>query len=215
MAAATANRVIPLVASMRIQRFSLDGEQPARLELRWEGSTAGVYLDGVHQSDLQGLAGLKEGWSTVLADGRHLELRAIYRVGLPELSVLLNGQHVASSPSHPMKILASASNALIGLSAFLIVAGIVGMWGRDWLSAAVGFFYLAGGLLIRKKFTAGIVFVAIPVVFGLLELVVGIYSGGFSGRWVTNLTLDLLFLTFIVRAVAAMRDARALEAQAA
>lgn len=68
---------------MKIQRFPIENENPARLELRWDGLQPQVWFDGAHAATLDGPAGMKSGWWTTLADGRTLELRAIRRAGFP------------------------------------------------------------------------------------------------------------------------------------
>ena len=76
---------------MRIQKFPIDDENPARLELRWESIHPLVYFDGNHVATLEGASGMRQGWSTELEDGSRLEIRTVRRGGLPELSVLRMG----------------------------------------------------------------------------------------------------------------------------
>lgn len=49
---------------MRIQKFPIDDENPARLELRWESVNPLVYFDGNHVATLEGASGMRQGWST-------------------------------------------------------------------------------------------------------------------------------------------------------
>jgi hypothetical protein len=110
-----------------------------------EGLQALVYLDGVHVATLDGAHGLKQGWSAQLEDGAQVEIRSIRRVLFPELSVLRNGQHVQSSPSHPDKMLRSSSNAMIILSVFLLGGAVMsGGQGYAWLDVLFSLLYFIG-----------------------------------------------------------------------
>jgi hypothetical protein len=194
---------------MRIQAFPLNGESSARLELRWDGAKAQVYFDGAHAATLDGPSGFKKGWSTQLGDGSTLEVRSIRRVLFPELSILRNGEHVSSSPAHPDRMLKSSTNALFAVSIFLIVAGAFSLWGRHWIAAVFGLFYLAGALLLRKRYRIGAAVIALPVIIEL-DLLLLAAIGGIDRRWVIDFLLNLFFLTFVVRSYQAARDSRSI-----
>jgi len=197
-------------ASMRIQRFPLEGETPPRLEVRWEGTTAHVFFDGERVASLHGASGLKSGWATQLPDGSTLEVRAIRRVLLPELSILRNGEHIASSPSHPHRMLSTSANMLIVLSLWMIIAGVVHIGGRNWVTATVGGFYLIGALFLRGRRRIGAVIVAIPMFLELDLLILAGLRSGISWRWAVDVLLTAIFGTFVLRSYQAARDSRRL-----
>src|ERR1700682_1811603 len=191
---------------MRTQRFSLEGETPARLELRWEGTTAHVFLDGEHASSLMGPAGLRRGWSVRLQDGSTLEVRAIRRALFPELSILRNGRHVASAPSHPNRMLVASSTSLIALSAFMLIAGALGVWGRSWISALFGAIYLLGALVLRARRPLGAAIIAVPLFINLGFLAGSAMTAGIGRRWTFDFLLAVMFATFVLRSYQAARD---------
>lgn len=199
---------------MRVQKFAIGHEDPARLELHFEGLQTHVHLDGAQVATLEGTRGLRDGWSTVLDDGSRLEVRTIRRAGLPELSVLRDGQHVASSPSHPDKMLRTTSNVMLAVSAFVIVSGVFGFRGGGWLDVLFGLCYLAGALLLRKRRRLGAAIIAIPLFIRLDLLLLVAFSGQVDRAWLIDLVLNLIFVSFVVRAYQAARDSRALHATA-
>lgn len=195
---------------MRTQRFPLAGETPPRLELRWKGSQARVYLDGNHETTIDGFAGMKRGWSKQLEDGRTIEVRTIRRGGFPELSVLLDGEHLPSSPSHPEKVLRTSSNVMLGLSAFVIFTGISDGWERAWLEIVFGVFYVIGALLLRSGRRLGAAVIAVPLFIRLdLLLLVAIFDR-VDWSWFVDVALNLLFATFVVRSWQAARETQLL-----
>jgi hypothetical protein len=195
---------------MRTQQFSLHGEIPARLELRWQGATANVYFDSKHVTSLHGSNGLRTGWSTLLEDGSTIEVRAIRRVLLPELSILRNCQHVASSPFHPDLVLVTSSNVLLAVSAFMLIAGTLGLWGRHWMTAVFGAVYLIGALVLRARRKLGAIIIAVPLFLEFAFLVWSAITAGVSGRWAVDLFLNLVFARFVVRSYQAAHDSRSL-----
>jgi hypothetical protein len=194
---------------MKRQAFPLADESPARLELRWEGLQAQVWFDGVHVTTLEGAAGLKEGWSAQLEDGRRLEVRTVRRTAFPELSVMIDGWHVPSSPSHPEKMLRTSANTMLGVSAFLIVTGAGRLWNYNWLDALFGLFYLIGALLLRQRRRLGAAVIAIPLFLSLDFLALAVFMGQVDRAWVIRLAMNLLFVIFVVRAYQSARDSRA------
>ena len=193
---------------MKTQTFPLENESPARLELRWEESKIHVWLDGVQVTTLEGWAGLKRGWSTQLEDGRVLEVRTIRRTLFPELSVMIDGWHVPSSPSHPEKMLRSSSNVMLVLSIWLMVTGAFGIWNGNWIGAVFGVFYLIGALLLRRRRRLGAVFIAIPVFLSLDLLAIAAFAGQVDRSWFIQLATNLLFITSVVRSWQAAGDSR-------
>jgi len=196
---------------MRVQPFALGEEQPPRLELRWEGTQAHIFLDGAQTATLDGFSGLKKGWSTTLEDGSRLEVRAIRRLLFSELSVLRDGQHIRSSPSHPDRMLRSCSNVLLALSVFLLVAGIFALWGRGWIDATFGGIYLGAAVLLRNRRRLGAAVAAVPLFIKLDFLRIRALAAGIDRPWAIDLALNLLFATFVVRAYQAAHDSRSLQ----
>jgi hypothetical protein len=197
---------------LKPQKFAIDNESPPRLELRWQGTDVHVHLDGTEVAVLAGWRGLKRGWSAELEDGSRLEVRTIRRgLGLiPELSVLRNGQHVPSSPSHPDKILRASSNAMLLVSVIVIVSGLRSFGSGGWLDAVLGLFYVAGALLLRNRRRLGAAVVAVPLFVRLDLLLLVAVLGQVDRSWFIDLALSLIFVSFVVRSYQAARDSRAL-----
>jgi hypothetical protein len=194
---------------MKVQRFAISGEDPPRLELRWEGLQAAVYLDGVHVTTLDGARGLKQGWSAQLEDGAQVEIRSVRRVLFPELSVLRNGKHVQSSPSHPDKMLRSSSNTMIILSVFLLGAAVMsGGQGYAWLDVLFSLLYFIGALLLRRGRRLGAAVIALPLFIRLDILLLALFVQPVDRMWLIELALSLLFATFVIRSYQAARDSR-------
>jgi hypothetical protein len=128
----------------------------------------------------------------------------------PELSVLRNGKHIDSSPSHPDRVLRSSANGMFMVSAFLIVAGAFGLWDRNWITFVFGCFYLAGAILLRRRRRLGAAVIAIPLFVDMDFLVLAAVVNGMNRSLWTSLLLNLLFSTFVIRAYQAARDSREL-----
>lgn len=124
--------------------------------------------------------------------------------------MLLDGQHVPSSPSHPHKMLRTSSNVLLAVSAFMMIAGFFGIWGRTWIEALFGIFYLVGALVLRSGRRLGAAITAVPLVINVALLIVVALAGEIEGAWVMDAVLCLLFTSFVVRAWQAARDSRLL-----
>jgi hypothetical protein len=199
---------------MRIQHFPLQGESPARLQLHWDAGTAYVYLDGDRVAEILGLPGMRKGWSTVLEDGSSLEVRSIRRVVFPELSVLRNGRHLESSPSHPDVILRSSANVMFVVSALMIVTGVFGIWGRNWIAVLFGCFYLAGAFLLRARRRLGTALIAIPLFLDLDFLVLDALTTGLDRSFWITLAVNLMFATFVIRSYQAANESRQLRIEA-
>ena len=193
----------------RTQRFALGNENPPRLELRWEDAKPQVFLDGNHEATLDGFAGLKRGWSKQLEDGRTVELRTIRRGGFPELSVLIDGEHAASSPSHPETVLKRLSNVMLFVSALMIVFGISDGWARSWPAIVFAIFYIIGALVLRTGRRLGAAIIAIPLIIRL-DLLVLVAFEGIGWSWIIDLAVNLLFASFVVRAWQAANETRLL-----
>lgn len=194
---------------MKVQRYAIEGEDPARLELRWEGLQAHVYLDGSQVATLSGGRAFREGWSTQLEDGSRLEIRTIRRVLFPELSILRDGQHVQSSPSHPDKMLRTSSNTMLALGVFLLATAIYnGREGYAWFDILFGVLYVVGALLLRKGRRLGAAVIALPLFIRLDILLIALFVQPIDRTWFIELALTLLFAMFVVRSYQAARDSR-------
>lgn len=196
---------------MRVQKFAIDEETPPRLELRWEGPQIHIHLDGANEATIDAISGLKEGWSKQLPDGRTLEVRTIRRRTLfRELSVLVDGEHTESSPSHPDRMLRSSANGMLVLSVFMIVSGFTGTMKGNWLDVVFGTFYLIGALLLRSRRRVGAVLIAIPMFLRLDLLAIAAWTGGISRNWIIELLLNLVFASYVLRSYQAARDSQKL-----
>ena len=194
---------------MKSQRFAIAGEDPPRLELRWDGLQAHVHFDGADVATLDGARGLRQGWSTQLEDGSRLEVRTVRRLLLPELAVLRNGQHVPSSPSHPERMLRSSSNALLLLSVFLLVTAIFsGGEGYAWLDILFSVLYFIGALLLRKGRRLGAAVIALPLFIRLDILLLAAFVQPIDRTWLIELALSVIFATFVIRSYQAASDSR-------
>lgn len=193
------------------RRFSIDGETPGRLEARFEGTKIYVWFDGVHQTTLETSEDRKRGWTHTLDDGSTLEFRFIWRTGVREMAVLRNGEHVASSPSHPHNVLRSSSNTLLFLCGIMIVTAILSS-NDDWFQWVFFAFYAAGAMLLRMRKRLGAAVIGIPLFLDLDLVVLAAFTMDVSASWIiTRVLCDLLFVHFVVRAYLAANDARKLQ----
>lgn len=191
------------------KEFSIDGETPARLVTNIDGMRIDLYFDGVHQATLDSADERKRGWSTQLEDGSTLEYRWVRRVGWPEPVILRDGRHIASSPSHPHKILKSHSNTMLFLSALWIVPALLYEQGVDWIELGFGIFFLIAAVLYRKQRRLGVVFAVIPTFLGLDIQLFVLFTNTGSLREVLFRSFALLFLgRFAVRAYFAAAEAQ-------
>lgn len=195
---------------MSVRKFAIDAEDPPRLELRFEGQQIHVWLDGNQEATLDGWAGFKKGWSKTLDDGRTLEVRTVRRAGLPEFSVLVDGEHTASSPSHPDRVLRNSSNVLLALSAFMILTGFTGTLNGFWLDVVFGVIYLIGALLLRARRRVGAAVIAIPMFIRLDIYLIAAFTQGISRGWIIDVVLSLIFVSAVVRSYQAARDSQKL-----
>lgn len=195
---------------MSVRKFAIDAEDPPRLELRFEGQQIHVWLDGAQEATLDGWAGFKKGWSKTLDDGRTLEVRTVRRAGLPEFSVLVDGEHAASSPSHPDRVLRNSSNVLLAVSAFMIVTGFTGTMNGFWLDVVFGAMYLIGALLLRVRRRVGAAVIALPMFIRLDLLLIALFTQGLTGGWIFEFIVTLIFLSAVVRSYQAARDSQKL-----
>jgi hypothetical protein len=97
---------------------------------------------------------------------------------------------------------------MLAVSAFLIVAGLMGIWDRNWISVVFGCFYLVGAILLRGRRRLGAAVIAIPLFLDLDFLLLAAFANGVDRSWWTSLLLNLLFGTFVIRAYQAAKESR-------
>jgi hypothetical protein len=177
------------------------------VELRFEGSTVHVALDGMSVTKLVGTKAWRKGWSTALADGNVLSVRAIRPVLLPELAVLVNDKHVDGSPSHPRRMLrASAEGLLIGAAIFIALA-LAAKREVDRFSVAYEALQIAGAIFLLRRMYTGLLLVGLALLADLLTLgIVLLAAPGHHLIW--PVLGRLLFVAFFVRSFIALRDLR-------
>jgi hypothetical protein len=106
-------------------------------------------------------------------------------------------------------MLRSSSNAILLVSAFLLVTAIFSSEGFAWLEILFSIFYIARGLLLRSGRRLGAVLISIPLFIRLDLLLLALFLQPVDRAWFIDLGLSLLFTTFVVRSYQAARDSRA------
>jgi len=189
-------------------------DEPQRVRLEIDGSSIRIWLDGAEVSTLRGFAEMKHGWRTILADGRTLEVRTLRPVLLPELAVLVDGRHVADSPSHPRKMLrGTAQGLLIGTGIFVVLA-LTGRRAANAYSITLEVLQFVGALLLLRRMYLGAVLVALALLADLILIDLWLIAAP-SRQLIWPVVGRLLFAAFLIRAFIALRDVRRDDAMSA
>ena len=177
------------------------------VQLRPEGTTLHIALNGAQAIALVGTAAWRDGWSTTLPDGNLLTVRTLRPVLLPELAVLVNGKHVDDSPSHPRKMLrASAEGLLIGAAIFIALA-LSGKRTFDPFAVAYEIVQVSGAVLLLRRMYTGLILVGLALLADLIFIDLALLTN--PGRHLIWPILGrLLFVAFFIRSFIALRDFR-------
>ena len=197
-----------------VKMIRLAEDEPQRVRLEIDGSSIRIWLDGAEVSTLRGFAEMKHGWRTILADGRTLEVRTLRPVLLPELAVLVDGRHVADSPSHPRKMLrGTAQGLLIGTGIFVVLA-LTGRRAANAYSITLEVLQFVGALLLLRRMYLGAVLVALALLADLILIDLWLIAAP-SRQLIWPVVGRLLFAAFLIRAFIALRDVRRNDAMSA
>jgi len=197
-----------------VKMIRLAEDEPQRVRLEIDGSSIRIWLDGAEVSTLRGFAEMKHGWRTILADGRTLEVRTMRPVLLPELAVLVDGRHVADSPSHPRKMLrGTAQGLLIGTGIFVVLA-LTGRRAANAYSITLEVLQFVGALLLLRRMYLGAVLVALALLADLILIDLWLIAAP-SRQLIWPVVGRLLFAAFLIRAFIALRDVRRNDAMSA
>ncbi len=191
---------------MRSKDYPLGEEQPARLRIAFDGTAARIDFDG-EEAAVLGMPELRRGWSRQLEDGSTLEVKTIRRSLFPELAILRDGEHIASSPSHPATILRSSSNTMF------LIAGIDVLFALqsvpfDWFGAAGAAFFVIGALLLRNGRRLGAAVIALPLVLHLDVILLAAFTGSLMGRWYLTVISDVIIILYAIRGYMAANELR-------
>jgi hypothetical protein len=191
----------------RTKVYRLSRQEPERLRVTIDGATVQVMLDGNDAATMKGFAAMNRGWSTTLADGRHLEIRTLRPVLLPELSILVNGRHIDDSPSHPAKMLRGSAQALLIGAVIFVVMAVPGWRQSGWYSIALELLQIAGAALLFRRMYVGLILVvfALAADVAVTTLMTAIAP---SPSLFLILATRLMFGLFLFRAYLALRDVR-------
>jgi hypothetical protein len=191
---------------MRSKDYPLDEGQPARLRIAFDGTAARIYFDGEEFGPFS-MPELRRGWSRQLEDGSTLEVKTIRRWIFPELAILRNGRHIASSPSHPLTVLRSSSNTM------MFIAGIDCLFAfqrgqLDWMALASVVLFVIGALLLRAKRRLGAAVIALPLFLELDLILLAILAGTPIDRWFLRVLGNAVLILFTIRAYRAANELR-------
>ena len=191
----------------QVKMIRLAENEPQRVRLEIDGSSIRIQLDGAVVATLRGFAEMKHGWRTVLADGRTLEVRTKRPVLLPELAVLVDGRHVADSPSHPRKMLRGAAQGLLIGTGIFVVLALTGRRAANAYSIALEVLQFVGALLLLRRMFVGAVLVALALLADLFLIDLWLITAP-SLQLIWPVVGRLLFAAFLIRTVIALRDLR-------
>lgn len=191
----------------QVKVIRLAPHSTGQLELRFEGTTLHVALDGTRVTTLVGTKAWRNGWSMTLPDGNVLSVRLLRPVLLPELAVLVNEKHVDDSPSHPRKMLrASAEGLLVGGAIFIGLA-LAGKRTLDRFSVAYEVIQITGAILLLRRMYAGLILVGLALLADLITVDFALLTA--PGRHLIWPVLGrLLFIAFFIRSFIALHDLR-------
>ena len=191
----------------KVKSVSLAPHSGESVELQWEGTALHVSFGGEPVATLRGGAELKRGWSTMLPNGKLLEVRALRPVLLPELSILVDGKHVDDSPSHPQRMLkASAQGLLIGSGLFVLIM-VTAKRPVDRFEMGYEIVQSVGAILLLRRMYTGLLLVGVAILADFVLLDLALFAA--PGRHlIWPIVSRLLFTAFFVRSFMALHDLR-------
>lgn len=112
---------------MPLRKFALKEGEPRRLEVHWTGrwNDVNIRLDNQQIGNIPDQAALKEGREFSLKDGSRLKIQLVKRLAIPEFEILLNGQAIADSDTHPQKRMRTAAGLLFLIAGINIFIGFL------------------------------------------------------------------------------------------
>jgi hypothetical protein len=159
---------------------------------------------------------LKKGQSFPLSDGRLLLVQLKQQAINPVLEVLLEGQPVPGSGTHPQEQVKAAEavlwfiagfNILLGLMTELLHLEFLSALGLGWGAVLIGTVYLLLGYWVKKKQSLGALYVAVGFLVLYMVLTV-VYASETGANPVSGLILKIIFLTRLFSGIKALKHIR-------
>ncbi|GAA4008213.1 hypothetical protein GCM10022408_20430 [Hymenobacter fastidiosus] len=172
---------------MLAKTYYLDEAKTEAINLRWGlfWKNFTISQDGGVLARLTSRSALKQGVAVTLADGRVLEARLQQQFAQEEVELLLDGQPLPGSSTHPYYRLQQAFyallfigglNLLLGLVAELGLVAVLQQYGFGYATAVVGLVYFGLAWWARAKKAR------LPLYLGMallvLDVVVAFVDGG-------------------------------------
>ena len=205
---------------MPTKSYYLDEARTTLVQLKWGlfFRNVEVFYQGQSLGVVPSTDALRQGYAFALPTGQQLEVRLQRSQGLQEVALLLDGQPVPGSATHPRERLKQAWYTLLFIGGLNVVLGLVAALGQvevllgiglGWGSIFEGLFYLGLGWwgYSRQAPVAFGVALALFVLDGLFMLGSSIAAGGYPG--IGGLFMRFFLGVFLYRGMQAARQLRA------
>ncbi len=175
--------------------------------------------DGTVIGQIPNAKELKKGQTFPLSNGRALLVQLKQEGFNPVLEVLLDGQPVPGSGTHPLEQVKTAENVLWFIAGFNILLGLLtelaqleflSALGLGWGAVLIGAVYVLLGFLVKKKQSLGALYAAI----GFLVLDMGltvVHATETGANPISGLILKFIFLTKLFSGIKALKHIRSEE----
>ncbi|HEX8349266.1 MAG TPA: hypothetical protein VF598_04845 [Hymenobacter sp.] len=206
---------------MPTKRFYLDASETHVIELKWGlfWKNLTVSENGQMVGQVAGRSDLQHGRTFPLADGRTLRVALRRVLTAEELEVLLDGQPLAGSATHPQQRLKQALYALLFLVGVNLVLGLVAELGHitflqtiglGYGTVVVGLVYLGLYWWAKTRLSSLALYIAMGLVILDFVLAVGLSaSGGASVSPGSGVIMRLVICVLLYKGAEGARQLRA------
>jgi hypothetical protein len=204
---------------MPTKTYALDAGQTELITVRWSWPWRKFTVLQHEQvlGQLRTQAELEQGAAFALADGRTLSARLQRKIGGPQLELLLDGQPLPSSATHPRQLLGQGLGVLGFLAVVNVVLGLLAELGQvevllrlglGYGSAAVGGVYGLLWVWAKRRLVPAAFYVAIGLLALDLVAILALSPGNSPGS-TSGLFMRFFFALLLYRGSQGARQLRA------
>ncbi|WP_372368610.1 hypothetical protein [Candidatus Uabimicrobium sp. HlEnr_7] len=175
---------------MPSKKFSLADGEPQRLEISWKGvwKNISIKLDSQEIGTIANMKELKKGKDFDLGDDSKLSIQLINKFMGAQLQVLVNGENIPGSGTHPADQLKTATGIIYFLGGLNLVIGLIAELGQvDFLLrlgfgaplVVVGFFLAILGYFTSKRSRVAL---SLAILFVVADTVLSVMMAAESGN---------------------------------